>query len=84
MIIKSTMPHDFWNWLERYKMKYPNSRFRIEDAMDAYNERFPCKCESCNYQKEHGHWPMRIGPDCTLPIDACVAELHPKHVMYMP
>lgn len=45
---------------------------------------FFCKCESCNYQKEHGHWPMRIGPDCTLPIDACLAELHPKHVMMMP
>lgn len=84
MITRSTMPRDFWNWLERYKEKYPNARFSIDDAALSYKERFFCKCASCEYRKLMGMWPVRIGLACQLPLDACAAELHPKHVMMMP
>lgn len=85
MISKSVMPLDFWRWLEDYKFRHPNIRFSMEDAMDAYNERFFCTCRSCEYRKSFGMWPIPgISPDCKLPRDACAVELHPTHVMFMP
>ena len=72
---------DFQNWLDHYREKYPHAQFTIEDARAAYDEVYSCHCIGCDYRKEHGQWPLRLGTNCSVPL--YVGEFHPKHVIFI-
>lgn len=61
---------DFNNWVtwlrSHYKIELP---FSEEELLEAYNEHYPCNCETCVFRKEHGLVPRPLHTNCQAPLD---------------